>query len=716
MNSSEFRQRGREMVDYIADYLENIETRRVLPEVQPGYLRDMVPKEAPYDPDSWEEVMEDVERCIMPGITHWQHPRFHAYFPAGNSYPSILGDMLSDSIACVGFSWAASPACTELEILMLDWLAKMINLPQKFLHVSGAGGGVLQGSASDCVLVSMLVARNKALTDLSSSFKEQPEGVLLSKLVAYCSKLAHSCVEKAGMLSLVKMRELDIDENYSLRGGTLEKAIEDDRNEGLIPFYLCATLGTTAVCSYDNIKELGEICEKQKIWMHVDAAYAGSAFICPEFRNKMVGIEYARSFNMNPNKWLLVNFDCSALWVEDRKEMTNALTVDPLYLQHSQSDKAVDFRHWGIPLSRRFRSLKLWFVIRNYGVSGLQSYIRNHCTLAKLFESLVLTDGRFEVLGEVSLGLVCFRLKGHNFYTQMLMRSINLSGKLHMVPALINDSYVIRFAVCHQRAKEADIKYAWCVVLEMAAIVLETCKENFIEVAKVFEKIASLEIDDADEAKGDESQHSTKKNSIKKKKSDVKSSSQKFSNGDKPESNNCGTQINTKDSEKKLTLDFDGLGNTNSNETFEETDDNDDDEVFPFDDNIPSIPSIRSLPEPAAATADATAVNSNASSSNKHGKPLASYKRRNMLLRMISDPKLYKPQLLRSMSIERKKKMKVESSCTEELHSCSVESCDSRESCQEFATDSTGPNRLSSSYSQTNNNQEFESSKDKKKN
>ncbi|KAK2141738.1 hypothetical protein LSH36_1050g00008 [Paralvinella palmiformis] len=592
MNASEFRKRGKEMVDYIADYMEDIETRRVLPEVQPGYLREMLPKTAPRKGEKWENIMRDVNNAIMPGITHWQHPRFHAYFPAGNSYPSILGDMLSNAIGCIGFSWAASPACTELETLVMDWLAKMIGLPPVFLHENGIGGGVIQGSASDCVLVSLLAARFAAIKDLKSKFPFVEDGVLLSRMVAYRSKLAHSCVEKAAMIAMVKMRELDTDDKFSLRGATLQRAIDEDRKLGLIPFFVCATLGTTAVCSFDNLDELGLICERENLWLHVDAAYAGSAFICPEFQRYMKGIEHANSFNMNPSKWMLVNFDCSTMWVKDRKLLTTALTVDPLYLQHHNSDKAVDFRHWGVPLSRRFRSLKLWFVIRTYGIEGLQTYIREHTRLGKKFGALVRSDSRFEVIGEVTMGLVCFRLVGHNYHTQMLLRAINMSGKLHMVPALINDQYVIRFAICAQNASEDDIRFAWNVIGEMAVEVLEACRSsNENDVLKAIEKLESLDLtEEDDEGITDTPSVPTPSPAI----------------AEKPETEH----------EAEL------------NDVMDE------DEVFLYDDNIPSIPSISTLYET---------------------KQRATTRRRNLLLRMISDPKCYNARVLKSMCSDTKR-------------------------------------------------------------
>ncbi|KAG1657179.1 Multidrug resistance protein 1 [Nymphon striatum] len=551
MDSTEFRKRGREMVDYIADYMETISLRRVTPSIEPGYLRNYLPHDPPKKGEEWDSIMKDVDRFIMPGVTHWQHPRFHAYFPAGNSYPSILGDMLSDAIGCVGFSWAASPACTELEIIILDWLGRMIGLPREFLCYSdeSKGGGVIQGSASECVLVSLLAARGARIKELKQQHPFVEDGVLLSKLMAYCSKEAHSCVEKAAMIGFVKLRILDTDEKFSLRGHTLAKAMESnsqaghywdltdeifnrinvtssrsnyvkfmiDNPEAARRMHACATLGTTSCCSFDRIEEIGPICEKEDVWLHVDAAYAGSSFICPEVQHLMKGIEYAHSFNMNPNKWMLVNFDCSTMWVKDRFKLTQALVVDPLYLQHSYSVTSVTdyptggvivvFRcpdhlyptkneecrtlisctvilhmrrdkwlHWGIPLSRRFRSLKLWFVIRKYGVEGLQKYVREHVRLAKKFESLVKKDDRFEVANQVHLGLVCFRLKGSNMWNQKLLSSINASAKLHMVPASLNDRYVIRFCVCAENAKDSDIVYAWDVISQFATDMKEILK------------------------------------------------------------------------------------------------------------------------------------------------------------------------------------------------------------------------------------------------
>ncbi|CAG9585565.1 unnamed protein product [Danaus chrysippus] len=484
MDVEEFRVRGKEMVDYICTYMTTLSKRRVTPSVEPGYLRTELPTEAPFLPENFSDVMKDVENKIMPGVTHWQHPRFHAYFPSGNGYPSILGDMLSAGIGCIGFSWAASPACTELEIIMLDWMGKAIGLPPAFLQLEegSKGGGVIQGSASECVLVCMLAARAAGIKRLKHQFPTVDEGLLLSKLIAYCSKEAHSCVEKAAMISFVKMRILQPDEHGSLRGDTLREAMEEDEEAGLVPFFVAATLGTTGTCAFDNLPEIGPVVRKfPSVWLHVDAAYAGSSFICPEHKYHLAGIEYADSFNTNSNKMMLTNFDCSLMWVTNRYLLTSALVVDPLYLQHCYDGTAIDYRHWGIPLSRRFRSLKLWFMLRSYGISGLQKYIRRHCELAKYFEQLVKKDKRFEVCNQVKLGLVCFRLVGSREENEQqvdelnkkLLTNINASGKLHMVPSSFRDRYVIRFCVVHQHATREDIEYAWDTITDFAAELYE---------------------------------------------------------------------------------------------------------------------------------------------------------------------------------------------------------------------------------------------------
>ncbi|OZC05138.1 pyridoxal-dependent decarboxylase domain protein [Onchocerca flexuosa] len=509
MDTSEFRKFGKEVVDYIADYIENIQKRRVVPSIEPGYLRDLLPGVAPQHAESFKDVINDFDKYIMPGVTHWQHPRFHAYFPAGNAFPNILADMLSDAIGAVGFSWAACPAMTELEMIMLDWLGRMIGLPEAFLPFTenGKGGGVIQGSASECNFVSLLAARFEVLKELRQRFPFVEEGLLLSKLVAYCSKEAHSSVEKACMIGMVKLKILDTDSKFRLRGETLRLAIEEDRDLGLIPFFVSTTLGTTSCCSFDVLSEIGPVCQKNDLWLHVDGAYGGSAMICPEFRPLMDGIEYAMSFNTNPNKFMLINFDCSTMWVKDRYKLTQALVVDPLYLQHSWTDKAMDYRHWSIPLSRRFRSLKLWFVIRVYGVEGLQNYIRKHCRLAKLFEQLIRADDIFEIVGDVILGLVCFRMIASEEMNQALLTKLNSSGRIHMVPASLNGRFVIRFCVCAEHATEKDIRIAYELISQTARHIHQNSlvphplvEEDELETAEEKEYIGQINQEDLDKS------------------------------------------------------------------------------------------------------------------------------------------------------------------------------------------------------------------------
>uniref|UniRef100_T1KA73 Aromatic-L-amino-acid decarboxylase n=1 Tax=Tetranychus urticae TaxID=32264 RepID=T1KA73_TETUR len=390
-------------------------------------------------------------------MTHWHSPRFHAYFPTASSYPAILADMLSGALGCVGFSWISSPICTELEMSMMDWLGKMLHLPSEFLFSShGKGGGVIQEAASESTLICMLAARSRAITKYSSSSSPKNKSPL-NKLVAYCSTQAHSSVEKAALLSAVKIRSLDPDTNLSLRGETLERAIKDDREKGLIPFFVAASLGTTNSCAFDNIIEIGQIY----IWLHIDAAYAGSAFICPEYRHYLNGVDKADSFNMNPHKWLLVNSDCSALWVKNLNLISDAFNVDPVYLKYDKQGQIHDFRHLQIALGRRFRSLKMWFVFRLYGLNGLQQFIRKHIRLASEFKMMLQTDPRFQIEQPVVLGLVTFRLKGSDELNKKYAKAINDRRKIHISPCSINGRYTLRFVVCSRHTELEDIKFSW---------------------------------------------------------------------------------------------------------------------------------------------------------------------------------------------------------------------------------------------------------------
>ncbi|XP_067999816.1 histidine decarboxylase isoform X3 [Melanerpes formicivorus] len=432
---------GKEMVDYICQYLSNVRERRVTPDVQPGYMRAQLPDSAPMDPESWDNIFGDIEKIIMPGVVHWQSPHMHAYFPALTSWPSLLGDMLADAINCLGFTWASSPACTELEMNVMDWLAKMLGLPDKFLHhhPDSVGGGVLQSTVSESTLVALLAARKNKILEMKRSEPDTDESSLNARLIAYASDQAHSSVEKAGLISLVKMKFLPVDENFSLRGETLKKAIAEDRQKGLVPVFVCATLGTTGVCAFDNLSELGPVCDAEGLWLHIDAAYAGTAFVCPEFRLFLDGVEYADSFTFNPSKWMMVHFDCTGFWVKDKHKLHQTFSVNPVYLRHPNSGDAVDFM-------------------------GTET--------AKFFESLVRSDPLFEVPAKRHLGLVVFRLKGPNWLTEKLLKELSSSGRLFLIPATICDKFIIRFTVTSQFTTREDILQDWNIIQQTAAQII----------------------------------------------------------------------------------------------------------------------------------------------------------------------------------------------------------------------------------------------------
>ncbi|KAG7482920.1 histidine decarboxylase [Solea senegalensis] len=399
----------------------------------------------------------------------------HAYYPSLTSWPSMLGDMLADAINCVGFTWASSPACTELEMHVMDWLCKALGLPHFFLHhhPDSRGGGILQSTVSESTLVALLAARKDKISQLRAELDQDvDDSILNARLVAYASDQAHSSVEKAGLISLVKIRFLPTDDHLSLRGDTLKQAVQDDRRMGLVPFMLCATLGTTGVCAFDKLSELGPVCSEEGLWLHVDAAYAGSAYFCPELRWSLDGINYAHSFVFNPSKWMMVHFDCTAFWVKDKYKLQQTFSVDPVYLRHENSQAATDFMHWQIPLSRRFRSLKLWFVMRSFGLKNLQAHIRHGIEMAKLLESHIRSNPNFEVPAERHLGLVVFCLRGGNALTQELLRRLTRSGTMYLIPADIHTKRVIRFTVTSQFTTADDVLRDWGVISKTASALL----------------------------------------------------------------------------------------------------------------------------------------------------------------------------------------------------------------------------------------------------
>ncbi|CAG4944627.1 unnamed protein product [Colias eurytheme] len=466
MDSQQFREFGKAAIDFVADFYDNIRDRDVLPSVEPGHLLKKLPENAPEQPEDWQTVFKDFTSTVVPGTTLWHSPQFHGFYPTGTSFPSIIGGLLSDGLGVVGLTWMASPACTELEVVTMNWLGKLFGLPEEFLNCSsGPGGGVIQGSASEATIVCLLAAKDKMTRRLKKLNPEIDEELTKIKFVAYTSDQCNSSVEKAGVLGSMKMRLLKADASGRLRGETLKKAFEEDKAKGLIPCYVVANLGTTGTCAFDPLYELGPVCQEENVWLHVDAAYAGAAFICPEYRDLMKGVEYADSFDVNAHKWLLVNFDCSALWVKDSYDLINAFDVQRIYLDDVKAKvKIPDYRHWQMQLGRRFRALKLWMVLKIYGAEGLRAHIRNQISLAQHFAKLVRADDRFIVEPEPAMGLVCFRLVEGDILTKKLLDNLIQKKQIFMVAASCKNRFIIRLVICSQFTNKDDIEVSWKLI------------------------------------------------------------------------------------------------------------------------------------------------------------------------------------------------------------------------------------------------------------
>ncbi|XP_004295637.1 PREDICTED: tyrosine decarboxylase 2-like [Fragaria vesca subsp. vesca] len=430
MDPEEFRRQGHVIIDFIADYYKNIEKYLVLSQVQPGYLKKLLPESAPYDPEPIETILQDVQDHIVPGITHWQSPSYFAYFPSSGSIAGFLGEMLSTGFNVVGFNWMSSPAATELESIVMDWLGDMLHLPKSFLF-SGNGGGVLQGTTCEAIVCTMAAARDQMLSRIGKDN--------IGKLV-------------------------------------------------------CATMGTTATTSVDPLRGLCDVAKDYDLWVHVDAAYAGSICIYPEFRHFIEGVEGANSFSFNAHKWFLTTLDCCCLWVKNPTALINSLSTNPEYLRNKASDskQVVDYKDWQIALSRRFRALKLWLVLRSYGVANLRSFIRSHVKMAKIFEGLVRMDNRFEIVVPRNFAVVCFRIspsaivsddrsyngEEYNMVNEInckLLEAINASGSVFMTHAVVGGVYLLRCAVGATLTEEKHIVEAWKVVQGQAHAILSAC-------------------------------------------------------------------------------------------------------------------------------------------------------------------------------------------------------------------------------------------------
>jgi aromatic-L-amino-acid decarboxylase len=460
MTEEAFRRHGARVMDWIAEYRERrVEELPVLSQVTPGEIRAALPACPPERGESFDAILEDLDRILLPGITHWQSPDFFAFFPANASYPSILGELVSAGLGLQGMLWATSPACTELETHVLDWLVEMLGLPEAFLS-KDLGGGVIEDSASSAALCALIAAR-----EVATEGRANEQGVR-APLVAYASSQAHSSIEKGVRIAGIgreNLRLIDVDEVYAMRPEALRLAIERDRSAGRKPFFVCATIGTTSSNAVDPLPEIGEICRAEGLWLHVDAAMAGTAAICPEFRDLQRGLELADSYCFNPHKWMFTNFDCDCFYVADRVQLIRALSILPEYLrnQATESGAVLDYRDWQIPLGRRFRALKLWFVIRHYGIEGLQYHVRRHVALAQMFADWVRADERFELAAPVPLNLVCFRLRTGDDASRALLDRLNRSGRLYLTHTVLDGRYTLRFCVGQTRTEENHVRAAW---------------------------------------------------------------------------------------------------------------------------------------------------------------------------------------------------------------------------------------------------------------
>jgi aromatic-L-amino-acid/L-tryptophan decarboxylase len=463
MNTDEFRMHGHEMIEWMAGYFENIEQFPVKSTSKPGETIAQIPENAPEHPEGFANIMKDFNDIIMPGITHWQHPGWHAYFTANNSYPSILGEMLTSALGAQCMSWATSPAATELEERVMEWLRDMTGLPKEF-H------GVIQDTASTATLVSLLTAREKY-----AHFKINDTGFYgRTVYTVYCSSEAHSSIERAVKIAgfgREHLRKIEVDEKFAMIPAALEAAIKHDLEKGFMPLAVIAAIGTTGSTAVDPLETIGKICKMHGLWLHVDAAWAGTAMLLPEMRHMISGIENVDTYVFNPHKWMFTNFDASAYFVKDREALIRTFEILPEYLKTKEGGAVNNYRDWGIQLGRRFRALKLWFVIRTFGVKGLQEKIKNHLDWAGEFAGRVDNDPDFELLAPAPLATVCFRFNPQiadeeklNSINRQLLDEINNTGDVFLTHTLLDGKFAIRFVVGQTRTEKQHIDKAWAII------------------------------------------------------------------------------------------------------------------------------------------------------------------------------------------------------------------------------------------------------------
>ncbi len=459
MTPEEFRRNGYALIDLIADYQENIESQRVLPDIAPGDVRAMLPEHPPTEAESWDALVADIHRVVIPNIASWQHPKWFAYFPANTSYSSILGELLSAGLAQQGMSWITSPACTEVETLMLDWMHELLALPERFRSTSQLGGGVIQGSASEATLVAILAARWQA-----TNGKVNADGDT-SRLVAYSSSQAHSSIEKGLRIAGIgtsNIRQVAHDATFALDPAAFAEQVEADVAVGLVPFFVCTTHGTTSSMAFDPTAAIADVCDRHDIWVHVDAAMSGIAALAPELRWVNDGLDRADSYVTDPHKWMGINFDCSLFWTADRAALLGALSILPEYLrsQAAASGQAIDYRDWQIPLGRRFRALKLWFALRLDGVQEIQGFIRRNVADTQELAGLVEVDHRFRIMAPHDLNLVCVQYRD-SASTDALIEAINASGTANVTRTVLDGEVVMRVSVGARATTRAHMLEFW---------------------------------------------------------------------------------------------------------------------------------------------------------------------------------------------------------------------------------------------------------------
>src|SRR3954471_17099588 len=493
MTPEQFRQHGHEVVDWIADYWTRIGSFPVRSQVSPGDVRAALPPSAPEQGEPFSAVLADLERVVLPGVTHWQHPGFFGYFPANTSGPSVLGDLVSAGLGVQGMSWVTSPAATELEQHVLDWFAGLLGLPESFLS-TGPGGGVIQDSSSGANLVALLAALHRA-----SKGDTVRHGVEPDRATVYVSAETHSSMEKAARIAGLgsdAVRIVEVDGDLAMRPASLKARLERDAARGFTPVLVCATVGTTptqaiyapraftpvlvgsavgttSTTAIDPLADLGPICRDAGVWLHVDAAYAGVSAVVPELRELQAGVEWADSYTTDAHKWLLTGFDATLFWVADRAALTGALAILPEYLRNAATDAGavVDYRDWQIELGRRFRALKLWFVVRWYGAEGLREHIRTSVALAQELAGWAAADERFDVVAPHPLSLVCLQPRwaadvDADVATMTLLERLNDGGQVFLTHTTVGGQAVLRLAIGAPATTRADVARAWALLCE----------------------------------------------------------------------------------------------------------------------------------------------------------------------------------------------------------------------------------------------------------